>query len=128
LSYLILFVLVFIFSLGSAWYLFLRKKPSLSKKEIEELVTQIEQDHYMVKHTCGKMTPVRKRFVVSQSFECIHCNKVVIPKEVRCPRCNCLVKLKNHTPLFHNPLTCKACKKRFELPGSMRLNESRELS
>lgn len=121
--YLLFSFLVIGTALALSFSLLRKKNPKLDEIEAKRMIEKIEEDHYLVKHTCGLMTPVRKRFVVSQSFDCIHCHKKVIPREVRCPRCNSLVKLKNHTPLFHSPLQCKACKKKFELPGRSRIND-----
>ncbi|MCJ8346790.1 hypothetical protein MJH12_14710 [bacterium] len=96
-------------------YLFSKKKKGANK--IEEAVEYDPENFYFIKHSCGKKTPVSKRFIISHTFECIHCHKKVTPKQLRCMRCTALIDLKSITPLFHSPIQCKACKLKFELPS-----------
>lgn len=99
--------------MGFAYY---HKKRVSNGSENTEIEEYDEDSFYFIKHSCGKKTPVSKRFVIGNSFSCVHCQKKVTPKQLRCMRCTALIDLKSITPLFHSPIRCKACKLCFELP------------
>lgn len=69
----------------------------------------------ILQHSCGGKNLIPNKWIVGNTFSCMHCHKKVLLLEARCPNCKALVKLKKQTPLFFNPLHCRVCKKVFEL-------------
>ncbi|PCJ18953.1 MAG: hypothetical protein COB02_09475 [Candidatus Cloacimonadota bacterium] len=108
----IVFIIMFCF-FPITYFIFSKKKKIIV---VEEQTIYDEESYYFIKHTCGKKTPVSKRFIIGHTFQCIHCQKKVTPRQLRCMRCTALIDLKPITPLFHNPIKCKACKSKIELP------------
>ncbi|MCO4782930.1 MAG: hypothetical protein KC646_11455 [Candidatus Cloacimonetes bacterium] len=110
-----LFIAISLVVLIPSGLLYYKKSKSIKNEStIEDDFS--EESYYFIKHSCGKKTPISKRFIIGNTFACIHCQKKVTPRQLRCMRCTALIDLKSITPLFHSPIRCKACKLCFELP------------